>query len=60
MPALRNIRKPAEEEIKLLQDLYCQTEDADTRTYCQMILLSNQGHSVAEIAHLTFFDVDLP
>ena len=58
MPALRNIRKLTEEELEKLQKLYRQTESADTRTHCQMVLLSNQGHSVAEIADLTFFDED--
>jgi hypothetical protein len=50
MPAIRNIRKLGEEEIGKLQKLYRQTENADLRTHCQMILLSNQGHNVAEIA----------
>jgi transposase len=58
MPAIRNIRKLSEEELGKLQKLYRQTENADLRTHCQMILLSNQGHSVAEIAQLTFFDED--
>jgi transposase len=58
MPALRNIRKLTEEELEKLQKLYRQTESADTRTHGQMVLLSNQGHSVAEIADLTFFDED--
>lgn len=58
MPAIRNIRKLSEEELGKVQKLYRQTANADTRTHCQMILLSNQGHSVAEIAQLTFFDED--
>ena len=58
MPALRNIRKLTEDELEKLQKLYRQTENADTRTHCQMVLLSNQGRSVAEIAGLTFFDED--
>ena len=41
-----------------LQKLYRQTENADIRTRCQMILLSNQGHSTGEIASLIFFDED--
>ncbi len=58
MPASRNIRKLTKEELEMLQTLYRQTGNADTRTHCQMVLLSNQGHSVAEIAGLTFFDED--
>jgi transposase len=58
MPGLRNIQKLTDEEFEMLQKQYRQTGNADTRTHCQMILLSNQGHSVAEIARLTFFDED--
>ncbi len=58
MPAARYIRTLIEEEQKALQKLYRQTENADTRTRCQMILLSAQGRSVAEIADLTFFEED--
>jgi transposase len=58
MPAKREIRKLSEEELAKLQKLYRQTENADIRTHCQMVLLSHQGHSVAEIAQLTFYDED--
>jgi transposase len=58
MPAPRNIRKLKTEEFEELQKLYRQTENADIRTRCQMILLSEQGHSTGEIASLTFFDED--
>lgn len=39
-----------------LHQLYRQTNDADLRTRCQMILLSSTGHAVSEIADLTLFD----
>jgi 5-formyltetrahydrofolate cyclo-ligase len=58
MPAKRDIRKLSEEELEMVQKLYRQTENADIRSHCQMILLSNQGHRVAEIAQMTFFDED--
>ncbi len=41
-----------------LRRLYRRTDNADLRSRCQMILLSAQGRSVAEIAELTFFDQD--
>jgi hypothetical protein len=49
MPAPRYIRTLTDEETHALRGLYRQTADADIRTRCQMILLSAQGHSVAEI-----------
>ena len=58
MPAQRNIRKLTTEELEALRKCYRQTENADIRTRCQMILLSNQGRSTGEIARLTFFDED--
>ena len=58
MPAPREVRKLTQEEQTALQKQYRQTENADIRTRCQMILLSAQGHSVAEIASLTFFEED--
>lgn len=58
MPAPREVRKLTQEEETALQKQYRQTENADIRTRCQMILLSAQGHSVAEIASLTFFEED--
>jgi transposase len=41
-----------------LKHLYRHTDSADIRSRCQMILLSGQGHTAAEIAELTFFDQD--
>jgi transposase len=58
MPAARYIRPLTEDEQKGLKHLYRKTDEADLRTRCQMILLSAQGHSVAEIADLTFFEED--
>ena len=38
------------EELEALEDLHRQTKDADVRSRCQMILLSNVGRSPPQIA----------
>jgi transposase len=38
------------DELTALEQLYRRTKDADVRTHCQMILLSNEGLSPAKIA----------
>ncbi len=58
MPAARHIRSLTKSELSDLKQLYRQTQNADLRSRCQMILLSSQGHSVPEIAQLTFFEED--
>jgi transposase len=58
MPAARYIRSLTDTELTDLRQLYRQTGNADLRSRCQMILLSAQGHSVPEIARLTFFEED--
>jgi transposase len=58
MPASRYVRQLTVAESGALKQLYRRTDDADLRTHCQMILLSAEGHSVADIARLTFFDED--
>lgn len=58
MPAPRSIRKLTQEEEQALRQLYRRTDAAEIRTRCQMLLLSAQGHSVAEIARLTFYEED--
>jgi transposase len=58
MPAARSIRTLTEEEKLSLRELYRQTDKADLRTRCQMILLSVEGYSTAEIARLTFYEED--
>jgi len=58
MPAGRSIRTLTETEKQELRKLYRLTDRADLRTRCQMILLSAEGYSVAEIARLTFFEED--
>lgn len=57
MPAPRYL-KLDQSEVENLQKTYRQTPEADLRSRCQMILLSGQGQSVAQIAQLTFFDQD--
>lgn len=57
MPPARYIQlTPAQDAA--LKHLYRRTDSADVRSRCQMILLSAQGHSAADIARLTFFDQD--
>ena len=58
MPATRYIRALTDAEQKALKQFYRQTDKADLRTRCQMILLSAQGYSTADIAKLTFFEED--
>jgi transposase len=52
----RYIRQMNDQDRAALQQLYRQTKDPDVRSRCQMILLSADGHGVAEIAQLTLFD----
>jgi len=54
----RYIRSLSKGEQKALRELYRQTQDADVRTRCQMILLSSQEYTVSEIANLTLFNED--
>ena len=57
MPPARYIQLTPTQK-NALRQLYRRTAKADVRSRCQMILLSGQGHSAAEIAELTFFDQD--
>jgi len=57
MPPSRYIKLTPAQQADL-KHLYRRTDSADIRSRCQMILLSAQGHSAAEIAALTFFDQD--
>ena len=57
MPPARYIQVTLIQEAELKR-LYRRTDNAGVRSRCQMILLSAQGHSAAEIASLTFFDQD--
>lgn len=58
MPEARYIRSLSKAEEQALRELYRETQNADMRTRCQMILLSAQEHTVSEIAELTFFNED--
>ena len=58
MPEARYVRSLSNAEQKALRELYRQTQDADVRTRCQMILLSVQEYAVSEIANLTLFNED--
>lgn len=58
MPEARYVRSLSKVEQKALRELYRQTQNADVRTRCQMILLSCQEYAVSEIAELTLFNED--
>ena len=58
MPETRYVRSLSAAEEKALRELYRQTQSADLRTRCQMILLSAQEYAVSEIAELTLFNED--
>jgi transposase len=58
MPEARYVRSLSQVEKKALRELYRQTQNADVRTRCQMILLSSQEYAVSEIADLTLFTED--
>jgi transposase len=58
MPAARFVGPLSPEQEAMLRDCYRQTEDADLRTRCQMILFCGRGKTVPEIAELTFFGAD--
>ena len=58
MPEARFVRSLLKAERKALRELYRQTENADVRTRCQMILLSAQEYGISEIADLTLFNED--
>ena len=58
MPEARYVRSLSKTEQKVLREWYRQTQNADVRTRCQMILLSSQEYAVSEIAELTLFNED--
>ncbi|MBI1854777.1 MAG: helix-turn-helix domain-containing protein [Chloroflexi bacterium] len=58
MPEARYVRSLPKAEEKALRELYRQTENADVRTRCQMILMSAQEYPISEIADLTLFNED--
>ncbi len=58
MPPARFVRALNSAELDQLQQLYRQTNSADIRSRCQMVLLSAQHRAVAEIAACTFFGED--
>lgn len=58
MPEARYVRSLSKGEQTTLRELYRQTQNANVRTRCQMILLSAQEYAVSEIAELTLFNED--
>jgi transposase len=52
---MNRVHTLSNKEIQQLEQLYRDTKDADVRTRCDMILLSNEGLSPPEIAHRVRF-----
>ncbi len=50
------VHKLTKAEIDDLERLYRTTQEADARTRCQILVLSNWGRSVDEIARLVVWD----
>lgn len=58
MPSPRRVRELTPAELQELDRQYRITNNADLRTHCQIILLSHQGYSTAQIANLVRFSED--
>lgn len=58
MPPARYVHHLEPPERERLERRYRETAQADLRTRCQMILLSAESYSVAQIAQVTFYDQD--
>jgi transposase len=58
MQANRFAHPLRDEERTALRQRYRQTKDADERTHCQIVLLSADGHTVQQIAQLTYLSED--
>lgn len=58
MPPARYVHHMEPPERERLERRYRETAQADLRTRCQMILLSAESYSVAQIAQVTFYDQD--
>lgn len=54
----RQVRPLTRVEVEDLDQSYRVTNSADVRSRCQIVLLSNEGLSSAEIAHLVRFSED--
>ena len=54
----RRVRSLESVEVSSLDQTYRVTNDADLRTRCQIILLSNDGRSTPEVARLVRFSED--
>lgn len=54
----RRVRRLTPAEVADLGSTYRVTNDAELRTRCQIILLSNEGHSTPEVASLVRFSED--
>lgn len=58
MPKRIYVHSLSPEEVEALQQLRKQTDEADVRSRCEMILHSNNGQSTSEIAQLVPFSHD--
>jgi len=54
----RRVRELSDSEVADLDRAYRATNNADLRTRCQIILLSNEGFSTPQIASLVRFSED--
>ncbi len=54
----RQVRPLSRTEVEDLDQTYRVTNSADVRSRCQIILLSNEGYSPSEIAHVVRFSED--
>lgn len=52
---MNRVHKLSDEEIKVLKRLHRETDDADVRSRCEMILWSNEGLSPPQIAQCVRF-----
>lgn len=58
MPASRRVHELSEAEVSELDHIYRTTNSSDMRTRCQAVLLSCEGYSTPEVAHLVRFSQD--
>jgi transposase len=58
LPAPRRVRELSEADLAELDRVYRTTNSADIRTRCHVVLLSSEGYSTPQVAHLVRFSED--
>lgn len=58
MPTPRRVRELSEAELLELDHVYRVSNSAEMRTRCHIVLLSCEGYSTPEVAHLVRFSQD--